>query len=283
MHNLLNLRSKIWTMKIKFRNNQNNNWLIPALFVIVSYSITWSILFPLSLVYNELDIVEREIWHSFGSIGPSIGGITALYLSKKQEGLELLKERTLKYPGYKFLILAFSPLIILFIVLIFEWLFGFFKIVTFLQENNITNFGTFVIFILPSLCYGFFEEIGWRGYFLPKLQSKFNALISTIILTIIWWFWHFPAFFYRFDLFFALVLMLPLMLTGSIIFTFLFNQSKGSILMVIILHICYDIVTSHQISITAIILVSTFFIFMDIRILKIYGSENLSSLNKITL
>ncbi|MEJ2296243.1 MAG: hypothetical protein P8Y23_15955, partial [Candidatus Lokiarchaeota archaeon] len=90
------------------------------------------------------------------------------------------------------------------------------------------------------------------------------------------WFWHFPTFFYRFDLFYGLILMFPLLLSGSIVMTFLFNQSRGSILMVIILHISYDLVTSHEISITAIIVVSAFYIFMDIRILKIYGVENFS-------
>ena len=264
-------------------NKQGNKLTISILFVFISYSITWSILFPLSVIYNELSIIEREVWHSFGSIGPSIGGIIALYLLKRKEGLKMLKERILNYAGWKLLLFAFSPLIILLIILFFESIFGFFNLSTFLEENYITNAGTFIIFILPSLCYGFFEEIGWRGFFLPKLQGRFNAFTSTIILTVIWWFWHFPAFFYRFDLFFALVMMFPLMLAGSMVFTFLFNQSKGSVLMLIIMHICYDLVSAHQISIIATIVISIFFIFMTIRAIKLYGIENLSSIKRATL
>ncbi len=263
-------------------SNQKKSRFILLIYIIVSYSVTWAILFPLSAVYTDLGLVQRELWHALGSLGPTIGGIIALYLLKQRDGLKLLKERTLKYPGRNILLFAFSPLILLFIVLILESLFGVFNLFSFFQENNITSLITFIIFILPSLCYGFFEEFGWRGYLLPALQQKYNALISTLILTVIWWFWHFPTFFYRYDLFFALILMFPLMLTGSIIFTYLFNQSKGSVLMVIIFHICYDLVTSHQISITAIIIVSAFLVFMDIRILKVYGIENLSSTDKIT-
>jgi len=264
-------------------NKQRKNLSILILFVIISYSITWSILFPLSLIYTELSIIEREVWHSFGSIGPCIGGIIAIYLLKRDKGLKMLKQRITKFAGWNLFLFAFSPLIILFISLLFESILGFFNLSTFLAENQITDIGSIFIFILPSLCYGFFEEIGWRGFFLPKLQGRFNALSSTLILTIIWWFWHFPAFFYRFDLFFALIFMFPLMLAGSITFTFLFNQSNGSILMLIIIHISYDIVSAHQISIIAIILVSIFYISMTIRVIKLYGIKNLSMKEKTTL
>lgn len=261
----------------------NNNWKISVLYVTISYSVTWSILFPLSLVFNELNVIEREIWHSFGSIGPSIGGIICLYLVMKKKGLKLLKERLSIFSGTILLIIAFAPLIILLISLLFEYMFGFFNLSVFLQQNSITDSITFIVFILPSLCYGFFEEIGWRGFFLPHLQGKYSAFKSTLILTIIWWFWHFPAFFYRFDFIFAFAFMLPLMLTGSIVFTYLFNQSQGSLLMVIILHITYDLVTSHEISIIATILVSVFYVFMDIRIFKKYGTTHFSTLERVIL
>jgi membrane protease YdiL (CAAX protease family) len=253
------------------------------IFVIISYSVTWAILFPLSIIFNQLNQVQRELWHALGSIGPTIGGITVIYLLKRKEGLAWLRDRILQYSGWKLLIFAFSPLIILFFALLVEWVLGIFNLGIFLLENNLTSPVSIVIFILPSLCYGFFEEVGWRGYLLPALQEKYNALFSTLILTVIWWFWHFPTFFYRFDLFYGFILMFPLMLMGSIVFTFLYNQSKGSLLMIIILHISYDLVSSHQISLAAIIIVSAFYIFMDIRILKVYGLESFSSLGKTIL
>ena len=262
---------------------RHSSLIVVIIYVLITYSVTWMILFPLSTVYNELNLIQRELWHSLGSIGPTVGGVFALYLLKRKKGLKLLKVRIFKYSGKNLLIFAFFPLIILIITLIIESLLSFFNIISFFQVNNILNFGLFIVFILPSICYGLFEEIGWRGYLLPALQEKYNALISTLILTVIWWFWHFPTFFYRSDLIFGFVLLFPLLLSGSIVITFLFNQSKGSILMVIFLHISYDLVTSHQISITAIIVVSTFYVFMDVRILKVYGIENFSTLKRVTL
>ncbi len=38
------------------------------------------------------------------------------------------------------------------------------------------------------------EEYGWRGFLLPRLMQKFNVLYSSIILGLIWGFWHLPAY-----------------------------------------------------------------------------------------
>ncbi|MBD3194229.1 MAG: CPBP family intramembrane metalloprotease [Candidatus Lokiarchaeota archaeon] len=261
----------------------NYKWSINLIFIILSYAITWSILFPLCLYYKKINLIQLEIWHSLGAIGPAIGGVIAFYILNKRSSLKMLRKGISKYSGRKLLLFAISPILILLISLILESLFGIFNLVIFLEQNSIENFLSLFIFILPSLSYGFFEEIGWRGFFLPYLQIQYNALRSTIIITLIWWFWHFPTFFYRFDLVFALSFMLPLMLSGSIIFTFLYNESRGSLLMTIILHISYDLVTSHQISLIATILVSTIFIFMNVRILKVYGVDSFSTQEKFTL
>ncbi|MFQ3663253.1 MAG: type II CAAX endopeptidase family protein [Chloroflexaceae bacterium] len=84
------------------------------------------------------------------------------------------------------------------------------------------------------------EEFGWRGYALPRLQRRFNALMSSIILGIVWWLWHFPLVFIpgRFMvnnvlLFGMLMIEIVLM---SILFTWIYNNTGGSVLAALLFH-----------------------------------------------
>jgi len=42
--------------------------------------------------------------------------------------------------------------------------------------------------------YGFGEEVGWRGFALPRLQTGRSALFSALILSLFWAGWHIPLF-----------------------------------------------------------------------------------------
>ena len=38
------------------------------------------------------------------------------------------------------------------------------------------------------------EEYGWRGFLLPRLLNRFSLFKSSLVLGLIWGFWHFPAY-----------------------------------------------------------------------------------------
>jgi len=100
--------------------------------------------------------------------------------------------------------------------------------------------------LLNLFCFGWGEEVGWRGYALPRLQSSFSALTSAAILAAFWALWHWPAFLYRpgyinMDMAGVLGWCFSL-LTGSVLLTWLFNSAKGSLLACAILHTTVDLV-----------------------------------------
>lgn len=84
------------------------------------------------------------------------------------------------------------------------------------------------------------EEFGWRGYALPHLQARFNALTSSIILGFFWWLWHLPAVFIpgkfmadNLPVFLALLAVITL---ASVLFTWIYNHTNGSVLAAVLTH-----------------------------------------------
>lgn len=94
------------------------------------------------------------------------------------------------------------------------------------------------ILVLPFFLFEFIsngEEIGWRGYILPRLQTKFNALASSLILGVIWGFWHLPKYLSSWNpTYFAWFIVH--ILAFSVLLTWLSNHTKGSLLLVTIFH-----------------------------------------------
>lgn len=82
------------------------------------------------------------------------------------------------------------------------------------------------------------EEIGWRGFALPRLQRRTTPLMASIWIGIAWGAWHFPLHLLGMYPFGAAGFLIRLQeVPSAIIFTWLFNRSKGSLLPVILLHV----------------------------------------------
>jgi membrane protease YdiL (CAAX protease family) len=96
----------------------------------------------------------------------------------------------------------------------------------------------FLLLLIPGIG-GAWEEPGWRGYALPNLRASHSALLASLILGVVWAFWH-----------------LPLMVTGvipwsdiayvvvqSVVYTWLFNNTGGSVLLVMLFHTMNNVIS----------------------------------------
>lgn len=86
------------------------------------------------------------------------------------------------------------------------------------------------------------EEGGWRGFALPRLQRRFDPLLASVILAALWGFWHLPLHltgYYR-DVFGTplngIIQQLLSTFPLAVIFTWLYNRSHGSLLIMVMLH-----------------------------------------------
>ena len=110
------------------------------------------------------------------------------------------------------------------------------------------------VFIIFFIVAGLGQELGWTGFLLPRLQTRFSALFSSLIRATLVVIWHIPLLiFTRIEPYairefpygewilqkgflITFLAMTILSFPWSILFTWLFNNSKGSLLLVAIFH-----------------------------------------------
>jgi uncharacterized protein len=91
------------------------------------------------------------------------------------------------------------------------------------------------------------EEIGWRGFALPRMQPLQGPLVGSIILGLLWGLWHLPEFFVPAwaetsggSNLLAIVKFCIFAIASAIVFTWVFNNTKGSVLMAVLVHATID-------------------------------------------
>lgn len=210
-------------------HSKEQNYLL--YFFIFTYLFSWSFWIP--FVLN----VRVSIYLALlGILGPAIIGIIITILETGKTGVNDLLKGVIKW-NVNFRWYLF--------VLVFPFMVTYLSIYTnYIIEGNLIEFSGIkswtsipILFSYIFFLQGPFEEIGWRGYALPRLQKKYSSLKSSIILGVIWAFWHTPLF-----LFSSLHEGLPIWLYFlhvigiSILMTWVFNSTGRSILLVMLLH-----------------------------------------------
>lgn len=102
------------------------------------------------------------------------------------------------------------------------------------------------IMLIYSLPGAIGEELGWRGFALPGLQNKVSALIASTILGIAWGTWHIPLLVYYGqtgwgEILLSVVNTIPV----CILFTWVYNGTRGSLLLVTLLHWSQQMIFSY--------------------------------------
>ncbi len=138
-----------------------------------------------------------------------------------------------------------------------------------------------LLFIVTGILNG--EELAWRGFALPRLQSKYNALISSLILSVPWTLFHLPLFFdlnMNMGSFASFAIRI---VATTILFTWMFNNTRGSVLLAYMLHAAgntwtriFSIDPSYHFQDWMITVVT---VILAIVVTAISGAENLSRTN----
>jgi uncharacterized protein len=220
------------------------------LFFVLVYCWSWSFWILAAVLGLGVNTTGGNTLKLIGLAGPMLGGIGFAYFTQSKEGFRQYLSRIVDprriSPRWWLVVALFVPGILALSVLIDITSGG--STTLALIEKRLAPFlaapSTIIPFVFGVFINGPFpEELGWRGYILDRLQEKWSALKSSLILGAIWAIWHTPLFFMTgshhqtqgvwspwFWLFMAGVM------PTALIFTWVFNNTQRSTLAAILLH-----------------------------------------------
>lgn len=224
-------------------------------YFIIAFIFSWTIYFSLvAMQHGWTDTQISYSIHYIASFGPTIAALIVTALTTGKDGLlELWSHITKWRVGWGYAAFTFlSPIVIFLIAIIIVRLIkGEWPDLRLLGQANYLPYLGWGVLPVWLVTFGFGEEIGWRGFALPRLQKTRSVSRATLILALVWALWHTPAFFYL-DTIQNLggLISVPGFLIGvlfaAVLFTWLYNGTGGSILMVAIWHALFDLLTASK-------------------------------------
>ncbi len=180
-----------------------------------------------------------------GALSASAAGFILAAIEGRKGGVRELLSRALIWKvgiGWWLFALFFTAIISVLTFVIFNAL----------SANDVALAGSgpwydiFPMIIFLTIFAGFGEEFGWRGYLIPRLQARHSALITSLIIGLVHTLWHVPMFFSEGQSQYAWVQAVgfPAAFLGYFLFvtawsvqmTWVFNNTRGSVLLAAVIH-----------------------------------------------
>jgi uncharacterized protein len=204
-------------------------------FVVLTYAITWTLWAPLVVFRGQIPGPLAFVLIVLGSNVPSVLGILFVALLRGRSGVRVLLGRLLRARiGLRWYLAAVALAVPALCAVWVSTLLGGPSPVVVTTISAVVV--SFLFSIFPGSAVG--EELGWRGFALPRLQARHSALASSLIVGAAWGIYHFPLFLLGspirpFALFLPFAIGCVIM---SIFYTWMYNGTGGSLLIVVLLH-----------------------------------------------
>jgi membrane protease YdiL (CAAX protease family) len=202
-------------------------------FYVLTFAITWGSWFPMAAHNRGLLPVDLPLLFFLGGLGPGIAAYVVMRALRGKRGdAELLGPLLRWRVGVPWLLVS----ILLFVVI---WLLA--STVSSRLDEELAVVQVWPGLVLLAVRYllaAVPEEVGWRGFALPALQQRFSALTSSLIIGAVWALWHLPLLVGGDPVMstYPLIPYLVYIVAESVLYTWLYNNTGGSLLLAVLAH-----------------------------------------------
>jgi len=230
-------------------------------YFILAYVIAWLIWLPLLLSRGGgIGLIPfttdkgvtglTAIFIILGSFGPALAALIMTAVTEGGPGVRLwlLRFVRVRVGVQWYLIALLLPLLVLLVSRL--PLLGISLVSRLFSAQGGSGFAIYVVSVIISLVIGspLGEEPGWRGFALHRLEQHMGALRGSLVLGVLWACWHLPlALFSVWGLqyqvggfFLPFLLFILTVISYTIVMTWVFNNTRGSIFIAILFHAAVD-------------------------------------------
>jgi membrane protease YdiL (CAAX protease family) len=160
-----------------------------------------------------------------GSYAPALAAGVTIFIHRDRRAWEQLSARIrrVRAPAKLYWVALLLPALVWLVALVLA------NLLDFPRQTQWTTMLAFPLIFATN----FGEEIGWRGFALPHLMKRYNPLVASLILGLIWGIFHMPLYLHE-----PVMAVLELALIGavSVILAWLFLGSRGSLVLCTLFH-----------------------------------------------
>ena len=226
-----------------------------VLFFVLAFAFSWVVWAPAVFLARGSSEPQTlaALLHLVGSLGPMVSAFVVTALAGGHAGVRELLGRVFRWRvgvGWWLVAALGTPILFLVAAVACRLLFGGWPdLGEFGRSEEFAFLGLLPYWVANIVFYGFGEEVGWRGFALPRLQTgRRSALVAALILSLFWAAWHIPLFTFVMGFKGMGLAVVPgwffSILTGSVLLAWLYNSTGGSVLIVAIFHGTLDITIS---------------------------------------